>query len=664
MSHPIQVGDSTDLKPGKISNVLPPLHAGHTKQNVAKIVNSNVKFTAGNIVNHSDEWKRLTSDKWILNCVKGLTIPFISTPVQEREPFPFKMDTEELNFVQEEVRSLIEKQVLKVVNERTDQWVSNIFLRPKQNGKFRMILDLTELNKRVRYEHFKMFNFKTALELISPGMWMASADLTDAYYSVLINKAQRKFLRFRLGHMLLEYQVLPNGLSPGPRIFTKLLKPIYSEFAEKGYIGFPYLDDSFVIGKTEAECRKAILELVYMFTRLGFKVNEEKSVLEPTRNITFLGFEINSISMQVSLTEEKKGKLLRVIDEILTGDNTIRQVAGLVGLMVAYAPAVEYSGVHFKSLERDKIKALKRSRGNFESKMWVSEEGMSDIRWWQYNLDNSRQIRREDPDVELFTDASHQGWGAHTTENNTGGRWHPSELTHINALELRAIQFGLKSLCRISNKHIRVRTDSTTALAYVKNMGGTKSEDCLREAIAIWEWAQELGNWLTITHIPGVENVLADLRSRKFRDHLEWNLSEGIFEEICARWGTPDVDMFASRLNAKLETYVSWEPEPENWKTDAFSFCWKEMFIFCFPPFTLLPRVVRKIIRDGTRAIVVAPSWPAQPWHPLLQQEAREQMSFPKRPGNLTGANNPKGESQHQGLEETKLKAYLFWREP
>ena len=50
--------------------------------------------------------------------------------------------------------------------------------------------------------------------------------------------------------------------------------------------------------------------------------------------------------------------------------------------MVAFSPAVEYAGVHFKQLERDNIMALKRSKGNFDEKMWISEEGAKDIRWW------------------------------------------------------------------------------------------------------------------------------------------------------------------------------------------------------------------------------------------------------------------------------------------
>ena len=56
--------------------------------------------------------------------------------------------------------------------------------------------------------------------------------------------------------------------------------------------------------------------------------------------------------------------------------------------------------------------------------------------------------------------------GAVTEDNKTGGRWTPieSEL-NINALELKAVQFGLKSLCKSkSDVHIRLRNDNVTAV--------------------------------------------------------------------------------------------------------------------------------------------------------------------------------------------------------
>ena len=77
-----------------------------------------------------------------------------------------------------------------------------------------------------------------------------------------------------------------------------------------------------------------------LISKLGFNVNDRKSVLEPTQCLTFLGFKIDSINMQVSPTEDKKEKLKLVITEINEEDKSIQQVAGLVGLMVVYALSV------------------------------------------------------------------------------------------------------------------------------------------------------------------------------------------------------------------------------------------------------------------------------------------------------------------------------------
>ena len=137
-----------------------------------------------------------------------------------------------------------------------------------------------------------------------------------------------------------------------------------------------------------------------------------------------------------------------------------------------------------------------------------------------------------DPEIIIFTDASNEGWGAHVASNATGGRWPGIEKQdHINVLELRAILFGLKSLCEVKDAHIRVMTDNTTALAYLKHLGGVKSPDCNEVARQIWEWAASRNIWLSEAHIPGIENVLADHKSQHFQDNAEWGLSPKIFRK-------------------------------------------------------------------------------------------------------------------------------------
>ena len=84
--------------------------------------------------------------------------------------------------------------MLEEVYLKQDKWLSNSFRRPKSNGKYRMIFDLTKLNKLVEYKHFKMFNLNTAHDLITQNCFMASVDLTDAYYALAISSEPRKVL--------------------------------------------------------------------------------------------------------------------------------------------------------------------------------------------------------------------------------------------------------------------------------------------------------------------------------------------------------------------------------------------------------------------------------------------------------------------------------------
>ena len=106
------------------------------------------------------------------------------------------------------------------------QFVSNIFLRPKKDGGFRIILDLKKLNPFVLYRHFKMETLVTAKQLISRGCHMATIDLKDAYYSVPVHCEHRKYFKFIWINQLWQYKALPNGLTSAPSVFTKLLKPI------------------------------------------------------------------------------------------------------------------------------------------------------------------------------------------------------------------------------------------------------------------------------------------------------------------------------------------------------------------------------------------------------------------------------------------------------
>lgn len=68
-----------------------------------------------------------------------------------------------------------------------------------------------------------------------------------------------------------------------------------------------YIDDSYLQGATYDTCLANIK--VVLFTKLGLLIHPDKSVLYPTQQIVFLGFQLNSVNMSISLTTEKACKV-------------------------------------------------------------------------------------------------------------------------------------------------------------------------------------------------------------------------------------------------------------------------------------------------------------------------------------------------------------------
>ena len=349
---------------------------------------------------------------------------------------------------------------------------------------------------------------------------MSSIDLKDAYFSVSVNPEFRKFLRFYWDSKLFQFTCMPNGLSSAPRIFTKLLKPIFSSMRSNGYCSVYYLDDSLLIGDTAEECLANVNLTARLLKEAGFFINENKSSLIPSQTIKFLGFEIDSRRMIIKLTSERVKKTIDIGNLLLKSKKiVIRELAAFIGTVVSSFPAVTYGPLFYRYLENDKTEALEINSGNFESEVVLSVEAKEEILWWIDNIWNSETDIGEpnSPDMIVSTDASLKGWGAVTELHKIGGRWNDSELgNHINVLELMAILFAIKALTKGSTvKHVRIRTDSMTAVCYLNKLGGTKSLKCHKIVKEIWLYAISHAFVVSAEHLPGVNNTLADRESVK-----------------------------------------------------------------------------------------------------------------------------------------------------
>ena len=107
--------------------------------------------TGGSSQYFSGNWKKITSDPFIFNIVKGYQIPFqmSSLPLISMTPL-------EKVSVDQEIEQMLKKGAIKVVQQDLSLFLSSIFLVPKKDSGHCPVINLKNLNYYIPYSHFKM----------------------------------------------------------------------------------------------------------------------------------------------------------------------------------------------------------------------------------------------------------------------------------------------------------------------------------------------------------------------------------------------------------------------------------------------------------------------------------------------------------------------------
>lgn len=579
-----------------------------------------VSKLAGRIRLFSHVWERITNDFSVINSVNGYKIPFTKKVVQNNIPPEPELSPHEHAACHSVITELIRKGAISPCKLCEGQFLSSYFLREKSNGENRFILNLKKLNKFIEAPHFKLEDIRTALKLVTRKCYMATIDLKDSYFLVPIHKKYKKYLRFQFEGKLYEFNVLPFGLSTAPYAFTKLLKPVAQKLRSRGFMSVIYIDDILMIARNEKECKKNVQSTQRLLESLGFVINKEKSQLIPGQKCKFLGFILDAEDFSIYLTDKKRDNISKAVSSLIQKKSTtIRLVAQTIGILIAACPAVNYGWLYTKRLERDKFLALKVHDGNFDKRMMISDNMRLDLKWWIKNINSARNpIRDNKYCLEIFTDASLTGWGTYCRGEKTHGWWKNTEKKdHINLLELKAALNGLKCFAKQkTNCEILLRIDNTTAISYINRMGGIQHPKLNNIAREVWQWCESKKIHVFASYINTKDNKHADAESRILPPETEWEIADWAFTRISIKLGCPEIDLFASNINAKCKKFISWHKDPEAIAVDAFTVSWTDLAFYAFPPFSLILKVLRKIVVDEAEGIVVVPFWPTQPWFP------------------------------------------------
>ena len=585
------------------------------------------------LADFAPHWRSLLGNCRATGIVEdGVGIAFQQRPQLTHQSISFRTRNSRQDLQQAVDALLMKGAIERVTNVRSLGFYSRLFLVPKKTGDLRPVIDLSTLNRHMVVPHFKMETQGSVRSAIRSQEWAVSIDIRDAYLHVPMHQAVRKYLRFVVNKKVYQFTCLPFGLATSPREFTKLLRPVVSLLRQQGVKLHVYLDDWLIRADTPEEAQLHSQTIIKVLQFLGWIINFEKSDLTPSQDFQFIGMQFNTRRFTVAPLPKMRIKVQSVLQHWMANPNiTARDLHRLLGMLVFMASLVRRGRLRLRPVQWWAATAWCQRTGNWSDRIQVPQWVLSEVAWWSSPaVLQGLPLAARETEVTLFTDASSSGWGAQLGSHSTQGQWSASQrLCHINVLEMQAVICAVRDFLPLLRYHVvRLMCDNAVTVAYIKNEGGTRSHTLMQMTIRLLKWCDSKAITLVPVHLPGVRNIQADSLSRVGQTlTTEWTMAMESLRPVFAKWGEPQIDMFATFANRRLVKFVSPYPDPRAEWTDAMSMPWdKERgLLYVFPPFKMVPQVLQKIAQSPElQVILIALLQPAASWFPELMNLTQE----------------------------------------
>ena len=139
---------------------------------------------------------------------------------------------------------------------------------------------------------------------------MAKTDLSSAYRHVPVHPDDQHLLGIEWNGVAYIDKALPFGLRSAPKLFSAVADSLAWALHCVGVDNcVHYLDDFLFWGPPASpECKESLEMARRLFERLGLPITLDKTIA-PTTLLTFLGIEIDSVQLQLSLSSDKLAHL-------------------------------------------------------------------------------------------------------------------------------------------------------------------------------------------------------------------------------------------------------------------------------------------------------------------------------------------------------------------
>ena len=488
--------------------------------------------------------------------------------------------------------------------------------------RWRLCVNGRELNDISEKRSVRMEGMRMVKHVVAVGWWMISIDISDFYLHFGLAKGEEQYwgIWFKGSYWVFKSAVFGFSVSGfvASRVSQELVRVLRRTFAVRGMV---WVDDFLFAFRTEEEAKLGAKLVQRFLAGLGFAISIEKSILEPTQSLTYLGLEIHAKEGRLRVGEEKRAGIVEAITKIqekgVWGKSTAREVAGLVGKLKSVSRAVEAVR---GTWELGRPIRVRRPKRFWDMPVFVSPLSLQILKAMKEELiRNKGRFYQVPPDLGvdvIFTDASGtEGWGVVAEVGGAKRVWSvgwgkEEKGWSINKKELWAVRmvFSEEGRRRLGwgRRPIRLFMDSMTALSYVKRGGGRVEElDKLGMEVALEMWRG--GVELVESRYIDTEFNPADEPSRRI-DSGAWMVTNWVREIAIAVCGPFSMDPFACKESTMAATYYTRWEGPYGAGAGGMNRPWAENS-WIVPPLRLLDMAMEEVTSRGTHVTLMIPNW-------------------------------------------------------
>ena len=160
--------------------------------------------------------------------------------------------------------------------------------------------------------------------------------------------------------------------------------------------------------------------------------SKKKSIGEASQRIEYLGLIADSVSLALSLLDEKVLCIIRLCETALKSSQIcLRDIAKLLGNFTWAIQAIPFAQAHYRALQRIFILESEKNPGNLQIKVELDGAAKNNLLWWVENVAkaNGKPMSAVEPDLIIYCDACLSGLGAALNGSTARGLWTSQDAT-------------------------------------------------------------------------------------------------------------------------------------------------------------------------------------------------------------------------------------------